>query len=216
MFVSIRRYFVHKAPAKELAELVDQDFADRISAQPGFVSYEFLDGGEGEAMTISAFDEAVQAEDSRALARRWVDEALSDFELTTTETVRGEIKLIHATAARPPSAHPGAPTGFAAARRYRLARGSVEALVNHAEEFAWQLEALPEFYSYQVMDCGDGDIIAVSRFRERTAAEQSDELAARFARNELQGFDLKRNEWLGGGVILVSREADAAPPGEHR
>src|SRR5690349_17067170 len=48
MFVSIRRYFVHKAPAKELAELVDQDFADRLSAQPGFVSYEFLDGGDGE------------------------------------------------------------------------------------------------------------------------------------------------------------------------
>lgn len=215
MFVSIRCYFVHKVPARELAELVDQDFADRISAQPGFVSYEFLDGGQGEAMTISAFQEAVQAEDSRALARRWVDERLSDFELTTTETVRGQIKLIHATAARPPSAHPGAPTGFAAVRRYRLAYGSVEKLVKRAEEFAWLLETLPEFYSYQVMDCGDGDIIAVSRFRERASAEQSDELAARFARNELQGFDLKRNEWLGGGVILVSREADAAPPGEH-
>jgi hypothetical protein len=213
MFVSIRCYFVHKAPAKELAELVDQDFADRISAQPGFVSYEFLDGGEGEAMTISAFQEAVQAEDSRALARRWVDERLSDFELTTTD---GQIKLTHATAARPPSAHPAAPTGFAAVRRYRLARGSVEELVKRAEEFAWQLETLPEFYSYQVMDCGDGDIVAVSRFRERTSAEQSDELAGRFALNELQGFDLKRNEWLGGGVILVSREADAAPPGEHR
>src|SRR5436305_3057521 len=216
MFVSIRCYFVHKVPARELAELVDQDFADRISAQPGFVSYEFLDGGEGEAMTISAFQEAVQAEDSRPLARRWVDEQLSDFELTTNETVRGQIKLIHATAARPPSAHPGAPAGFAAVRRYRLARGSVEELVKHAEEFAWRLETLPEFYSYQVMDCGDGDIIAVSRFRERTSAEQSDELAARFALNERQGFDPERNEWLGGRVILVTREADAAPPGEHR
>ena len=216
MFVSIRCYFVHKAPAKELAELVDQDFADRISAQPGFVSYEFLDGGEGEAMTISAFEDAAQAEDSRALARRWADEALSDLELTTTETVRGEIKLTHATAARPPSAHPNAPTGFAAVRRYRLARGSVERLVKRAEEFAWQLETLPEFYSYQLVDCGDGDIIAVSRFRERTSAEQSDELAARFVRNELQAFDLKRNEWLGGGVILVSRETDAAPSGERR
>jgi len=51
MFASIRCYFVHKAPAKELAELVDQDFADRISAQPGFVSYEFLDGGGGERLS---------------------------------------------------------------------------------------------------------------------------------------------------------------------
>ena len=216
MFVSIRCYFVHKAPTKELADLVDQDFADRISAQPGFVSYEFLDGGQGEAMTISAFQGAVQAEDSRALARRWVDERLSDFELTTTDTVRGQIKLTHASAARTPSAHPSTPTGFAAVRRYRLARGSVEDLVKRAEECAWPLETLPEFYSYQVRDCGDGEIIAVSRFRERTSAEQSDELAARFVRDELPGFDLTRNEWLGGGVILVSREADAVPAGERR
>jgi len=214
MFVSIRRYFVHKAPAKELAELVDQDFADRISAQPGFVSYEFLDGGEGEALTISAFHQAVQAETSRELARRWVDEALSDFELTTLDAVHGQIKLSHATAVRPPSAHPDAPTGFAAVRRARFARGSVEDLVKRAEGFARQLETLPEFYAYQVMDCGGGDIIAVSHFRERASAEQSDELAARFVGNELEGFDLKRNEWFGGGVILVSREADAAPPGE--
>ena len=209
MFVSIRCYFVHKAPAKELAELVDRDFADRLSAQPGFVSYEFLDGGEGEAMTISAFHEAAQAEDSRALARRWVDEALSDFELTTLEAVHGQIKLLRATAVRPPSAHPGAPTGFAAVRRARFARGSAEELVKRADEFARQLETLPGFDSYQVIDCGDGDIIAVSRFRERTSAEQSEELAAHFVPTELQEFDLERNEWLGGGEILVSREADA-------
>ncbi len=213
MFVSIRCYFVHKASAKELAELVDQDFADRLSAQPGFISYEFLDGGEGEAMTISAFHEAAQAEDSRALARRWVDEALSDLELTTLEAVHGQIKLTHATAARPLSAHPGASTSFAAVRRYRLARGSVEELVKRAEQFARQLETLPEFYGYQVMDCGDGDIIAVSRFRERASAEQSDELAERFVGSALQGFDFERNEWFGGGVILVSREAGAAPAG---
>ena len=56
-----------------------------------------------------------------------------------------------------------------------------------------------------MIDCGDGEIIAVSRFRQRRSAEQSNELGARFVRNELQGFDLKRNEWLGGGLILVSR-----------
>jgi hypothetical protein len=207
MFVSIRRYFVHKAPAKELAELVDRDFADRLSAQPGFVSYEFLDGGDGEALTISAFQEAAQAENSREIARRWVDEAMSDFELTTLDAVHGQIKLMRTTAGLPPMAHPDAPTGFVAVRRARFARGSVEDLVKRAGEFARRLETLPEFSAYQVMDCGDGDIIAFSRFRDRASAEQSDELAARFVGDELQGFELKRNEWFGGGVILVSREA---------
>src|SRR3954452_17645733 len=215
MFVSIRRYFVHKAPANELAELVDRDFADRLSGQPGFVSYEFLDGGEGEALSISAFQDAAQAEDSRALARRWVDEALSDLELTTLDSVHGEIKLTDATAARRPSAQPHAPAGYAAVRRARLAAGSVAEVVKRAEEFARQLETLPGFTAYQVMDCGDGDIIAVSHFRERASAEQSDELAARFVQDELQRFDLKRNEWFGGGVILVSREAGAAASAER-
>ena len=215
MFVSIRRYFVHKAPAKELAELVDQDFADRISAQPGFVSYEFLDGGEGEAMTISAFHEAAQAENSRALARRWVDEALSDFELTTLEAVHGQIKLSHATAARPPSAHPGAPTGFAAVRRARLARGSVEELVKRTEEFARQLETLPEFYAYQVMDCGDGDIIAVSRFRD--ARPPSNPMNSPHASSETScRIRPQAQRVVRRGVILVSREADATPAGEPR
>jgi serine/threonine-protein kinase len=57
---------------------------------------------------------------------------------------------------------------------------------------------------------GDGDLIAISRFRERTSAEQSDELAARFVGTELKEFGLQRDEWFGGGVILVSRAADAA------
>ena len=130
--------------------------------------------------------------------------------------MHGEIRLTHApTAARAPSAHPDAPAGFAAVRRARLAAGSVGEVVKHAAEFARRLETLPGFNAYQVMDCGDGDIIAVSHFRERTSAEQSDELAARFAQDELQRFDLERNESFGGGVILVSREADAARPGEH-
>src|SRR3954452_18022136 len=121
MFVSIRRYFVHKAPANELAELVERDFADRISEQPGFGSYEFLDGGEGEAISISAFHDAAQAENSRALGRRWGDAALNDLELTPRRSVHGEIRLTHATAERPPSALADAPAGFAAVRRARLA-----------------------------------------------------------------------------------------------
>src|SRR4051794_22753375 len=162
MFVSIRRYFVHKAPANELAELVDRDFADRLSEQPGFVSYEFLDGGEGEALSMSAFHDAAQAENSRALARGWVDEALSDLELTTLDSVHGEIRLTHASTARRPRARPDAPAGYAAVRRARLAAGSVAEVVERAQEFALRLDALPGFDAYQVMDCGDGDIIAVS------------------------------------------------------
>ena len=104
-------------------------------------------------MTISAFHEAAQAEDSRALARRWTDEALSDFELTTTEEgARADGCWPMRMRRGRRSAHPDAPTGVAAVRRYRLARGSVAELIERAKEFARQLETLPGFHSYQVMD----------------------------------------------------------------
>ena len=91
MFASVRCYFVHKATPHELAERVGQDFADKLSSRPGFVAYDFLDCGGGEAISISVFEEAEQAAGSRTLARRWTDERLNDMELTITESLHGEV-----------------------------------------------------------------------------------------------------------------------------
>ena len=46
MFASIRRCRMQKGSIDELARRVDEGFAEEISAQPGFVSYEFVDCGE--------------------------------------------------------------------------------------------------------------------------------------------------------------------------
>jgi hypothetical protein len=79
MFASIRRYRLHKGSMDELASRVDEGFAEEICAQPGFVSYEFVDCGEGEVMTVSIFREAGGAAGSRELAQRWTDENLQDL-----------------------------------------------------------------------------------------------------------------------------------------
>src|SRR5438128_763310 len=80
MFASIRRYRLRQGPIKDLARRVDDGFAEEISAQPGFASYEFIDCGEGEVITLSVFGEADQAEASRNLAHRWTEQSLRDFE----------------------------------------------------------------------------------------------------------------------------------------
>jgi hypothetical protein len=66
MFASIRPYRLTRGSMEELTRRVDDGFAEEICTQPGFVSYEFMDRGEGEIMTISLFGEAQQAEASRA------------------------------------------------------------------------------------------------------------------------------------------------------
>jgi hypothetical protein len=91
MFASIRRYRLRGTPMGELARRVDEDFAERIAAQPGFMSYEFVDCGDGELLTISTFQTAEEADASRELAQRWSDENLEDLEFTRVEAFRGEI-----------------------------------------------------------------------------------------------------------------------------
>ena len=91
MFVSVRCYYVHIATPSYVAERVSEDFADRLSERPGFIAYEFLDCGDGQAMSISVFEEAEQAQDSRELARRWTAEHLPDVELTITDSLHGPV-----------------------------------------------------------------------------------------------------------------------------
>src|SRR3954468_1197786 len=89
MFASVRGYYVHVSTPRELAERVGEDFADRLRERPGFVAYDFMDCGDGEAMSISVFREAAQAHDSRELARRWTEQHLADMELTVTDSLHG-------------------------------------------------------------------------------------------------------------------------------
>jgi hypothetical protein len=79
--------------------------------------------------------------------------------------------------------------------------------------FAEQLQQLEGFVAYHALDCGNGGVISVSRFRERAAAERSDDLAARFAQQDLGDVDIRRTEWIGGGTVVVSRaNAEALEP----
>ena len=143
MFASVRCYFVHRATPHELADRVSEDFADRLSARPGFVAYEFLDCGDGEAISISIFREPDQARASQTLARRWTETRLSDMELTITESLHGQVMATRG------SGH-----------------GSWAALSRHAgtapETVAAELTGRPGFVSCRVIEVGDPALLAVT------------------------------------------------------
>jgi hypothetical protein len=197
MFASVRCYFVHRAPASELARRVDEDFAGRIGAQPGFVSYEFIDGGGGDVMTISVFEDAAQAEASRELARGWTEQSLTDLELTVTEALHGEVAISRAA--------PDAPAaGYASVRRYRA--GEVgEVLRSVGARFVERIEALEGFAGYRVVDCGGGELLAISVFGDSRQAAVSDALAAHFVNDEFAGIGVQRIDAIGGGNVVVRR-----------
>jgi len=211
MFASIRCYFVHKASTDELVRLVEDEFADRIAAQPGFVSYVFLDCGGGDAMTISVFREPDQAAASRQLAQRWTEERLGEFELTTTEALHGAIPVSRAVPELLTPRAPDAPPRFARVRRYVITKGEVGELVWRVVDtsLAERMAKLDGFVAYLVFSGSAGELVTVSVFRDRPTATASDELAQQFVRDELAAFDIKRTDMIGGGKIVVSRVTEA-------
>ena len=153
MFASVRCYYVHRGTPRELAERVAEDFADRLSERPGFVAYDFLDDGDGEAMSISVFREETQAQDSRDLARRWTEEHLPDMELTITDSMHGQVveNRTRGGRARWVSVH-----GH---------RGISAATLADAEM------ALGDAVACWVIDVGGGELLAVGRFTGPVNAE---------------------------------------------
>jgi len=213
MFASIRRYRLRQGPIDELARLVDEGFAEDISAQPGFISYEFVDCGGGEIVTLSVFREAAQAEASRALAQRWTQEQLSDFEFSRIEALRGEILVSRAARDMLEPGHAGSGQRFASVRRYRLRSGSVAELMHVVDEvFAERVRRLEGFEAYHALDCGRGEVLSISLFSDQATAEDSDERALEFVRDELASFDVERTEVIGGEVTVSRAQADVLEP----
>jgi hypothetical protein len=197
----------------ELASRVDEGFAEEISAQPGFVSYEFVDCGDSEVMTISIFGEAAGAAGSRDLARRWTDENLRDLEFTRMGALDGEILVSRAGEEMLEPGHVGVARKFASVRRYALRGGSIPALMHKVDQiFADRIERLDGFDAYHALDCGRSEILSISLFRDQASAEVSDDLALQFVGDELGEFDIERTEVIGGEVIVSRAVADLLEP----
>jgi hypothetical protein len=205
MFASIRRYHLARGSMDELARRVDRGFADQISAQPGFVSYEFIDCGDGDVTTMSIFREAAEAETSRILAQRWTEENLDDFEFTRKEALHGAILVSRASREMLEPAHAAGEQKFASLRRYNLRAGLVSDLMHIVDEvFADEIQRLDGFEAYHALHCGISEILSISLLRDQSAAEESDERALEFVRERLGGFDIERTEMI-AGEVLVSR-----------
>jgi hypothetical protein len=213
MFASIRRYRLTQGFMGELARRVDGGFADEISRQPGFVSYEFIDCGHGEIMTISLFSEAEQAEASRELAQRWTMENLADLTFTRIDALRGEVVVSRASDEMLKPAHMSGAAKFASIRRYALRTGSVGELMHLVDEvFADLIQGMDGFEAYHALDCGHGEILSISMLRDQSSAEESDERAIEFVSKSLGGFDIERTEVVGGEVLVSRALAELLQP----
>ena len=106
---------------------------------------------------------------------------------------------------------------FASVRRYRLESGSIDDLLHLVDtDFAESVEELDGFMEYQVLECGNGEIISITTFKDRRSAEASMEMAADWVRDTLsRRFDLTRLEFFVGEVAISRASKDVTVPARY-
>ena len=92
MHVTIRRYSNSPELADALVGRAD-DVRRIISEIDGFRAYYLVRGGDGEATSISVFDDAGGGEEPSRAAAAWLRENLGDLPLSPPEIVAGEAVL---------------------------------------------------------------------------------------------------------------------------
>jgi hypothetical protein len=106
---------------------------------------------------------------------------------------------------------------FASIRRYRLESGSIDALLRLVDtDFADSVEELEGFVEYQVLECGNGEIVTITTFTDRARAEESMQMAADWVRDTLsKRFDLTRLEAFVGEVAISRAKAEVLEPARY-
>src|SRR3954447_26927027 len=96
---------------------------------------------------------------------------------------------------------------FASMRRYRLQPELLAEFMRRVDaSFADDIAAQPGFVSYELIDCGGGDLFTLSIFLEPGQAEASRELARRWTEEHLQDIEHSRFDSIQGESV-VSRAA---------
>jgi hypothetical protein len=91
MHTSVRKYTVDEEQMDELMRRVDETFAPRLEAMPGFVGYQLLDCGHGIVLSITTCHDREAAERSVELAADFVASELEGIEIERVEATIGEV-----------------------------------------------------------------------------------------------------------------------------
>ena len=109
---------------------------------------------------------------------------------------------------------------YASVRKYLVEADRVDELMHRVDEkFAPQIEEMPGFVAYQVIDAGEDrvgkDIVfSFTVCSDREAIDRSIELAAEFVESELGDFDIERVE-AAAGTVSVSRAMSEVLEASH-
>jgi hypothetical protein len=92
MYAVIRQYQFDQSASEELDRNLREHFVPLLKAMPGFVTYYWLNSGEGSGASLSVFDSREGAEASVRAAANFVQQELSGITISKPEILAGEVQ----------------------------------------------------------------------------------------------------------------------------
>jgi hypothetical protein len=91
-YAVVRRYRFDPNASEEISRRVRDAFVYLLEKTPGFISYYWLDTGDGEGVSLSVFRDKAGAEESVRIAANFVEQHLASL-LGKPEIIQGEIRV---------------------------------------------------------------------------------------------------------------------------
>jgi hypothetical protein len=92
MFAVIRQYHFNSKDSTEIDRLIREEFVPIVKKAKGFVSYYWLDSGNGNGASFGVFKDKAGADESVALAADYVQKHMSRLFTQKPEVIEGPIQ----------------------------------------------------------------------------------------------------------------------------
>ena len=92
MYAVIRRYQFDQSASEELDRQIREILVPLLKDVPGFVTYYWLNTGEGSGASLSVFESRDGAEESVRIAAKFLQENLSGLTISKPEIIEGEVQ----------------------------------------------------------------------------------------------------------------------------
>ena len=92
MYAVIRHYHFKPEDSEKIDQVIQDGFVPLIKKANGFISYNWLDTGNGEGASLSVFQDKAGADESIRLAAEFVKTSMSELLTQKPEVIEGPIK----------------------------------------------------------------------------------------------------------------------------
>src|SRR5215212_11698492 len=90
---------------------------------------------------------------------------------------------------------------YASIRRYSVDQKRMDDLLHVVDTgFAEQIQEMDGFVAYECLDCGNGELVTITMFRDREGADASAEAARKWVQEELSDYRIERTDAMLGEV----------------